>query len=642
MAFIDGLASGLDTTSIVNQLMQIERRPQVALTTRRDQEEAARKELSGIRSDVNALRSLAADLRLTSGWDRLKVTSSNPDAVSVTATSGAATGSYSFQVTSLATAASVYSTDTYASLDTVIADPGASVFQASGYSSLGFSSLSGSGFSVGDITFEVTRSSAAAEVEAPNIPTIPITVDGTNDNIQFEVDGFSFSVTLSHGIYEDAEALAGALSAAIDANPQARDMARASVNPDGKLVLSTVAEGSAHSLSITGGSALASLGFYHGGSGKPGPWASADGVDGIVEVNGVATSIPDATSGATITLPGGGGASIDAVLSGPIRVGSATAAQVTPGTGTLSELVSTINASDLGYTAAAVDTGNGYRLQLTANETGAASAFTPDAGLLGNISFNTLSVGTDAELTIQGDQPFTITSSTNTFDQLLPGVSVTVNAVTDSPVTVSTERDVEAVSGSVGELVTKMNEILTRIAEATANQPNSARSVLQGHREARSVADQLRNALVAPLEGNALSSVGVVGIELTRDGKLEFDAAEFSQALQSDPEALTALFADRSSGTAPGAEPGVLDRLVGAAEAAASVGSGTLYTATQAAERRIEDYGRQIDAYERRLELREASLRRTYANLEVALGGLQQQSSYLASQLASLGGGLTT
>ncbi|MCP3989788.1 MAG: flagellar filament capping protein FliD [Actinomycetia bacterium] len=626
MSFIDGLSSGLDTSTIVNQLMQLERRPQVALTSRRDQEEAARTELSGIRSDVNGLRDLASDLRLTSGWDRLTATSSNPDAVSVQATAASTIGSYSFEVSSVATAASVYSSSVYASTDTVVTDPGASVFQSSGHQALGFSSLSGTGFSVGNISFSVTQASAAAELEGVGIPTIPITVDGTNDSIDFQVDGFNYSITLAHGTYNDEAALAAAVSASITSNASASEVAAASLSADNKLVLRTTAEGSDHSITLTGGTALGALGLT--------AFSSASGVDGVVEVDGTSTVISDASAGQAVTLASGGAGSIDAVLSGPLRAGSATAAQVTPGNGTLSDLVSTINSSDLGYTAQAVNTGAGYRLQLTATETGSGSTITPEAELFGTMSFEVLSEGTDAELTVQGDNPFSITSSTNTFEDLLPGVAVTVNAITTSPVTISTARDTESVTDSVEEMVTKLNDVLGRIATSTSNQPGAARSVLQGHQEARRVADQLRTALVGAVDGNELGSVGIVGIELTREGTLTFNRDKFTEALTSDPEAMTSLFSDRTSS----ATAGVLDRLIEAADSAASTGDGVLYTATQASERRIEDYGRQIDAVERRLELRESTLRRTYANLEVTLGGLQQQSGYLASQLSSFGG----
>jgi flagellar hook-associated protein 2 len=626
MSFIDGLSSGLDTSAIISQLMQIERRPQVALDNRRTQEESARTELSGIRSDINALRTMAADLRLASGWNRVTATSSDPDAVTVQATSASTSGSTSFRVTELATAASVYSSSTYSSTNEVVAAPTASVFTTSGHQSLGFESLSGSGFSQGDIAFSVVQDSAAAEVEGAGIPAIPIEIDGTNDDIDFEVDGFSFSVTLSHGIYNSEAALAEALQAAIADNATAAAQVAAGLTGDHRISLSTLGEGSARSLTITGGDAMAGLGFSLG--------QSATGTDGIVEVDGVQTAITDTTAGTEVVLASGGAGSITATIGGPIRSGTADVSQEGFGSGTLSELVSTINDAGLGYTAAAVNTGNGYRLQLTADETGAASAFTPDPEAFVGIDFTVLSAGTDAELTVEGTNPFTIASSTNTFESLLPGVDVTVHRLTDNAVTVSSERDIAATTESVQSLVDKMNEVLERIASATTNQPGTD-SVLRNNREARRAADQLRNALVEPVDTSTFGSVGVVGIELTREGKLSFDADGFKEAFASDPVQMTKLFTDSVGGTEA---PGALDRLVEAAEQAAAAGTGYLHTASQASDRRIEDFGRQIEAFEQRFVAREANLRRTFANLEVALSGLQQQSGYLASQLSSLGG----
>ena len=628
MTSIDGLSSGLDTNAIVNQLMQLERRPQVALTERRDQEQAARTELSEIRSDVTALRNSAADLRLSSGWNRLLATSSNEEAVSVQATSAETTGTYSFQVTQVATAASVYSTDVYATLDDATGAAGPSVFNSSGASSLGFSGLSGTGFADGDITFEVTQSSASGEVTGAGIPTIPITVDGTNDSIDVEVSGFSFSVTLAHETYDTETALADALKAAIAGDSGLNAVIKSSINESNEITLSTKGEGSDHSIFVTGGTAIAALGFaaFSGGA----------GTDGVVEVNGNPTIITDATAGTEVTLPSGGAGEITASLTGALRAGTATVSQSTSsGSGSLTDLVNSINSADLEYTANAVNTGSGYRLQLTAKETGADSAFTPDPAVFGGIAFTTLSAGSDAQLTIDGDNPLVITSSDNTFEDLLPGVTVTANAVTDTPVTVSTERDIESVTESVSELVTNINSLLTRIATSTNNDPDGNRSVLQGDRSARRVADEIRSAFTATKDDNVYTSVGLVGIELNRDGTLTFNENKFKDAFTEDPAALSDLFAG-PNGTEEETEFGALDRLVKTAELATAVGEGYLFTAGESKDRRIDDYERQIDSFERRLELRESTLRRTYANLEVALGGLQQQSGYLASQLASL------
>ncbi len=624
MSSIDGLATGLDTTSIIKQLMAIERKPQDALTSRKSQAEKARTELIGIRSDVSTLGSLAKDLRLTTAWNPLKASSTNTTAVSLSAGSAATTGAYTFRVTSLASAASVYSTSTFASLDSPVG-PSGDVFTSSGHQALGISSMTGTGFSPGDVAFEVMQASTAAKLDSVvDIPAVPITIDGNNDGIDISVDGFSFSVQLASDTYTTKADLAAALDDAIQASGAAGKVT-ASLNDQDRIQLTTTGEGSAHSISVTGGTGVNDLGLSVG--------LTAIGTDGIVSVNGISTTVTDASAGAVVSLPSGGTGTISATLSGGLREGTANVTEVGAGTGSLSDVVNAVNRSNLGYSAAAVNTGNGYRLQLTAKTTGAASAFTPDSQLFGSTAFSTLSAGSDAQITITGANPYTVNSSTNTFSSLLPGVDVTVHALTDTSVTVSTEHDYDAVATRVEDLVKKLNDVNARIAKATANVPGADRSVLQGSRETRRAAEAIRGALVAPVDESSLTSVGVVGVELTRDGTINFDKAKFTEALKNNPAEMAKLFA---SGATSGGT-GALDRVVAAIDGATKVGEGYLYTAAEANDKRIDDYGRQIDAYETRLTQREAALRRTYANLEVALNNLKSQSSNLAAQLGSIG-----
>ena len=91
MSLIDGLSSGLDTTSIINALLDIERQPQNRLIERRKTTQSAADQLGSLRTDVTSLRNAAADLKLTSGWNRLSGTSSSSD-VQVNATAGQFTG----------------------------------------------------------------------------------------------------------------------------------------------------------------------------------------------------------------------------------------------------------------------------------------------------------------------------------------------------------------------------------------------------------------------------------------------------------------------------------------------------------------------------------------------------------------------
>jgi flagellar hook-associated protein 2 len=198
------------------------------------------------------------------------------------------------------------------------------------------------------------------------------------------------------------------------------------------------------------------------------------------------------------------------------------------GGGTLAEVVSKINESDSGVKAAAVRTGPGaYRLQLTSSTTGADSAFTVE-GLDGFDSTAVLTQGSDAQLTFGAGSPaaYTVTSNTNTFGDLVPGLSFTVSKQ-ETNVTVSARADGSAVADKVNQLVSQVNGILTDISSKTAyNSSTKSAGVFAG------------DSAVRALQQNLLSSVGVTGapgVRLTREGRLSFDRQAFLDAFAADP-----------------------------------------------------------------------------------------------------------
>lgn len=126
-ASISGLASGLDTASIISQLMQLEAVPQSRLKTQITTQQTAMKALQDLNAKVAALATKAADLAKASGWAPMKATSSY-DKVTVTTTSGASAGSLSFTVLATAKAHTLSSVNSAASLTTsVVTDPSKNV-----------------------------------------------------------------------------------------------------------------------------------------------------------------------------------------------------------------------------------------------------------------------------------------------------------------------------------------------------------------------------------------------------------------------------------------------------------------------------------------------------------------------------------
>ena len=118
MPAIDGLSSGLDTSSIIKQLMQLERVPQARLQTKQSSMESSIGSLRTLNAKfagiVGAAEKLGARLAGAvvptppppSEWQATSASSSDAARTSATATAGAPAGSLSFHVKQLATAAS--------------------------------------------------------------------------------------------------------------------------------------------------------------------------------------------------------------------------------------------------------------------------------------------------------------------------------------------------------------------------------------------------------------------------------------------------------------------------------------------------------------------------------------------------------
>jgi flagellar hook-associated protein 2 len=102
---ISGIASGVDTNSIVTKLMQIERQPQTRLIQRQTTESARHQALRDVNTRLMNLQTAINGLRDAGTWgDRQSVDSSDPSRISAVRTGGVAAGGYQLAVTRLARA----------------------------------------------------------------------------------------------------------------------------------------------------------------------------------------------------------------------------------------------------------------------------------------------------------------------------------------------------------------------------------------------------------------------------------------------------------------------------------------------------------------------------------------------------------
>jgi flagellar hook-associated protein 2 len=253
-----------------------------------------------------------------------------------------------------------------------------------------------------------------------------------------------------------------------------------------------------------------------------------------------------------------------------------TTAGIDVGGGSLSEVVSAINGSGNGLYAAAVKTTEGYRLQVTSATTGEESSFSL-SGFTGFTSdtLADLTVGTDAKILV-GDPESTefyyATSSTNTFGDLVPGLSFTVSKVEDD-VTVTSKIDGSTVADKITSMVSSANSILADIASKSSY---DLKTKTGGVFSGQSVVRTLQQNILTTVSGS-----GAPGVHLSRDGKLTFDREEFLTAFTADPAAVAKKFGSDSTFTG-GA--GVTDTSVTVTNALKTSRAGTYdVTVTQAA-----------------------------------------------------------
>lgn len=325
------------------------------------------------------------------------------------------------------------------------------------------------------------------------------------------------------------------------------------------------------------------------------------------------------------------------------KAGNAT--EITPASTSLDDVVMAINSAvGAGATAVKVPAGGGtYRLQITSTTAGAAGDFQAYQGTAADVTDGT-AVDLFARPTAAVVRPAQdaqailykgtaaeqiITSATNTFTELLPGVSVTATAVTASPVTVSVAADNAGITKKAEDIIRSVNDVLGYIADssaviATTNATRGSTAkggIFTGSSGIRGVSDAIVNAVVAPINGKSPSEYGIV---ITRNGDFTFDKEKFAASLAANPAATQAALSEIST------------RLAAATKTVSDSVSGTVPQLIKGRQSQVSSLNDQIANWDTRLETRRATLKAVYSNMESLLGGLKAQSSWLTSQIAGM------
>ncbi len=244
-------------------------------------------------------------------------------------------------------------------------------------------------------------------------------------------------------------------------------------------------------------------------------------------------------------------------------------------------------------------------------------------------AFEQIQAASDAVVTVNGMR---VTRSGNQIEDALQGV--TLQAQSEGRSRVSIEEKTGLAEENVQGLVDAYNKVQSQLNQLTAYNPEDDQAgPLQGDHTVRNISRQLSRALTDPVEAlrdQPVQSLSEIGVQTNRDGTLELDTERLQEVASRHGEAVTRLMAD--------SENGVVARMERALEN--TIGEdGAIQRRTDGLESRLEGISEERKELDERMERREEQLRSKFTDMDSRVMELNQTSDMLKKRLASVGGG---
>lgn len=297
------------------------------------------------------------------------------------------------------------------------------------------------------------------------------------------------------------------------------------------------------------------------------------------------------------------------------------------GTTTLSTLKDAINTSGADVTASIVKSDAGYTLILNGKSTGLSNTISITEG--GTIALdldeptNVLAIAGDAVIEIDGT--FTVTSSDNSLEEVLEGVTLELKDTNvGDTVLLEIDRDTESQVQTFQDFVDAYNDILSFINNNVNPAQTGQTGQLIGDSTLRGLRSQMQKALQSVVAtGSDYTSLSQIGIKTTSTGTLSLDQSDLEEALATDFTGVLNVFALDSTGLAAVFETTL--------ESYTDSG-GVLDSREDGLNARIKDLNSRIDSQERRIDAYQSRLEAQFLAMEQAIAQLQSQSQTFLGQ----------
>lgn len=236
---------------------------------------------------------------------------------------------------------------------------------------------------------------------------------------------------------------------------------------------------------------------------------------------------------------------------------------------------------------------------------------------------------------IQVDGSTTLKSDTNTFDNTIQGLKITVLKTSDTDSSgapksnkVAITKDTSGIKDLIQQFIDGYNTLMDKTAAlgkrntVSGGETQDDGGDLAGDSITRSVSNLVRKSIMnSSTVSTAFSTIFEVGVEMDKNGKLSLDSDKLSDALDQNFEQVIALFGE-DGGLASNIENGLKQY---------TQTGGTISLRQDSLNTQLRYLSQKQDTVTTQLTKYEEALRTQYGNLDAMLVKMNQSASYLSA-----------
>jgi flagellar hook-associated protein 2 len=217
-----------------------------------------------------------------------------------------------------------------------------------------------------------------------------------------------------------------------------------------------------------------------------------------------------------------------------------------------------------------------------------------------------------------------VTSSSNTFTNVLPGASLQINSATGQPVSITVGNDGTNIATNLQTFVTNYNSFRSQLTTDTAyNTTTETGAVLSDDPSALQLDVQLSQLVTAQFASSGpVQSLADVGITVQSNGTLTFNQNQFQSAWNSDPTAVQQMFTAAKTGVSAQFDT-LINQLAGQSD------NSLLASRAAALQGEISDNQATITRMNQRLNDEQNLLYTEFYNMDLTIGKLKTTQSII-------------